>query len=1122
MKELGVRLGELESRVRHVCPGALFVPPRVLKRVIRYDSQWARLGWSVPHQHSYYVRLDVLQEIVAADELGMESFRELPDDIILLPRPPDRWLASRRVRDVWHDFSRRLCHEQVHAILRDRLADAEYARAWAGQKIDRLGQPAFAEIHAVLGREHSLLHPNNLASTYVEFVATFFELRLYEPAQLPVYFPSLMDLERVESLASDGIDVDELLRSSRLDGSMATGSTHETSDTRSATAVMSRPTPSASPRSIGRLVRRADRAAARGNLVRAAILLWRAHLAAHGETATTMRELARATVGRLATRLQSALDLEDEQTDHWRAAAPSLLDEAARGFWTASARLLYDLQRACEDHEKDVYALHVLDWLISRGRRPLRRSQPLRQRALLVRHLRRAAKRLRASALAPLERSRLEALFAAALAIAANRLRDECRPMIREAFATAGIEPRNLPERVAQAKMVEELLDILAYRGFTSLSHVRDALALSQLKLADLTRISDLALGDPLLQADTELAARLDGLHRRGELYLGLLQRLSSLMFGNPAGRWFTLYLAIPFGGSMVILEGLQHLVVEPLHKYAGLFEGIKLANLTGIVTLGIVIFALVHVPWFRRSIFGVIRAIGTVLRRVSTLVSRRLLRIPWIRTLVENRSVRRTVRFLAKPLVVMAIGWTVLRIMEIPLELTAAQAGMVYLLVAAVVNSRPARDVEELVTDELLRSWRDFWRSLVELGKLVLEAFARGLDAVERFLYGIDELLRFRQGDRSTMLVAKWVFGRLWSAVEYVIRFLVNLIVEPQLNPIKHFPVVTVAHKLLIPFIPTFAAVLTVTMEKGLAYTVATAIITAIPGVFGFLVWELKANWRLYDANRPRTLRPVIIGGHGEPMRRLLRWGIHSGTLPRAFAKLRLSAERRDQHAVRKNLAAIRRVQNEFRHFVERELAALLERAPGWDGSAICVGEVVAGPNHIRWELTCPSKSAAPLWLAVQDRSGWLYARVRDAGFLVALSPTPRDTFHAALAGVYKMLGIDFIHEQLCRLFDPEKLAIGVTEDGLVAWPRPAFDAEIVYDFSTASNSLHAEVVAGAVAAPVASVEADRVLYDSISITWSEWVEAWESPRPTLPGAERFQILPAVTAPVGSGPVGV
>ena len=40
------------------------------------------------------------------------------------------------------------------------------------------------------------------------------------------------------------------------------------------------------------------------------------------------------------------------------------------------------------------------------------------------------------------------------------------------------------------------------------------------------------------------------------------------------------------------------------------------------------------------------------------------------------------------------------------------------------------------------------------------------------------------------------------WFVIAYVLRLYVDLFVEPTTNPIKHFPVVTVAAKILIPFI--------------------------------------------------------------------------------------------------------------------------------------------------------------------------------------------------------------------------------------------------------------------------------------------------------------------------------
>ena len=137
-----------------------------------------------------------------------------------------------------------------------------------------------------------------------------------------------------------------------------------------------------------------------------------------------------------------------------------------------------------------------------------------------------------------------------------------------------------------------------------------------------------------------------------------------------------------------------------------------------------------------------------------------------------------------------------------------------------------------------------------------------------------------------------------------YVVRIYVNLFLEPTFNPIKHFPVVTVSAKLILPFyhdlLPLFEAPF---LPLGPAFAKSMGLLNfaLLPGIFGFIVWELKENWRLYQANRAKTLRPVIIGHHGETMSRLLRPGFHSGTVPNLYGKLRRAerkAHRSGRHA--------------------------------------------------------------------------------------------------------------------------------------------------------------------------------------------------------------------------------
>src|SRR5205823_2022644 len=92
---------------------------------------------------------------------------------------------------------------------------------------------------------------------------------------------------------------------------------------------------------------------------------------------------------------------------------------------------------------------------------------------------------------------------------------------------------------------------------------LRDALSRNQLKLPDLESAGGFLLGDPLLRLNRELAVSLDGIYRGGEIYLRGLQRVSSLFFGTPVGRFLTRYVGLPFGGAFLLLKTVDLLFHE-------------------------------------------------------------------------------------------------------------------------------------------------------------------------------------------------------------------------------------------------------------------------------------------------------------------------------------------------------------------------------------------------------------------------------------------------------------------------------------------------------------------------------------------------------------------------------
>jgi len=66
--------------------GAIFIDPRLLRRVIKRHRRPPGLGLSVPRALSYVLSRDTLLSILAPDELGCPE-GSVPAEVILLPRP---------------------------------------------------------------------------------------------------------------------------------------------------------------------------------------------------------------------------------------------------------------------------------------------------------------------------------------------------------------------------------------------------------------------------------------------------------------------------------------------------------------------------------------------------------------------------------------------------------------------------------------------------------------------------------------------------------------------------------------------------------------------------------------------------------------------------------------------------------------------------------------------------------------------------------------------------------------------------------------------------------------------------------------------------------------------------
>src|SRR5262249_22451017 len=149
------------------------------------------------------------------------------------------------------------------------------------------------------------------------------------------------------------------------------------------------------------------RAAASGDTVAAAILHTRAARVAPAALTVPAQEAARQDIHMLVTRLQQVLRFTDTEAESWRRVLPTLLDKADQGTRPGQAAILYDLQRACRDHEETIYTLDVAEWVLSAGKRPIRRPLDSERFVRVPAQLRKATHRLTAARLSDADRQAL-------------------------------------------------------------------------------------------------------------------------------------------------------------------------------------------------------------------------------------------------------------------------------------------------------------------------------------------------------------------------------------------------------------------------------------------------------------------------------------------------------------------------------------------------------------------------------------------------------------------------------------------------------------------------------------------------------------------------------------------
>jgi hypothetical protein len=447
---------QLERALVAVDPAVCLVAPRILRRVIKADRRLVGLGLRVPHIKSYVIAREALRRIATRDELGVASGRELPEIVVLLVRPEPDKLAALSGEEALVLYWRLLFHAQLHIALEARLSEGRVTGAGVRHRIQRIGPTEFDAIRDMLHQENFLMPPRDDRTVYIEFAALYLELRQFAPRLLPRYFSGLTDLAAIDALLAEDVDAAAVLARTRPPGAPEPAAVTRPNGQalRPREALIEPVAGPPSEKAYRQFVLRADRARAVGNVVRAAILrMQAAHVAQPGRERGA-RNAAKAELAVLVDRLKPALQLTETEAKTWRLVLPSLLGPAAHGVWPVEARMLYDLQKVCVDHERELYTADLVEWVRSAFRRPIRRPLPEERQVLLLKHLRTAARRLRSVRVPEADRSQLVEMLLAAVTRKERELRERFRPRVVGVLDEAGLVPQNLPQCVAATRLL--------------------------------------------------------------------------------------------------------------------------------------------------------------------------------------------------------------------------------------------------------------------------------------------------------------------------------------------------------------------------------------------------------------------------------------------------------------------------------------------------------------------------------------------------------------------------------------------------------------------------------------------------------------------------------------------
>jgi hypothetical protein len=226
-----------------------------------------------------------------------------------------------------------------------------------------------------------------------------------------------------------------------------------------------------------------------------------------------------------------------------------------------------------------------------------------------------------------------------------------------------------------------------------------------------------------------------------------------------------------------------------------------------------------------------------------------------------------------------------------------------------------------------------------------------------------------------------------------------------------------------------------------------------------------------------------------------LLRPGFHSGRIPKLFARLRRADRRAHATGIwrkaRKFHEKLREAREDVQRFVDRTLIAILETSPAWQGWHLRAEGVHMGLTSLRLPVYIDKLGSEPLVITLEEKAGWLVAQLERPAWFEQLSLEQTHAWTAALTGFYAMSGVDLVREQVEACFEPNVPRYDLREQGLVVWPEPHGDLEVIYNLR--EDAEQAPLVTPSAPCALPTLDRHRLVFGSAPIRWSNWVDLWE-----------------------------